>query len=203
MLSFFPRGVLDEILNLIESVSEGFPFYSYYTLSGENVNVMLECFSFFFLFFFFSFFFCCWLNVEYACIIPDRFHFALLLKFLKLNHTLSEVTSLGELETQVIKKIENQRVTTYADTPFYLKTELLCRGWVWFPAAANVSVKFYSTNQWTRITSYSNSLANWRCCDYVIKRQNENVEVNAAYTAPPLSLTTKLSYGHRKAFVRN
>ena len=25
---FFPRGVLDEILNLIESVSEGFPFYS-------------------------------------------------------------------------------------------------------------------------------------------------------------------------------
>ena len=27
MLSFFPRGVLDEILNLIESVSEGFPSY--------------------------------------------------------------------------------------------------------------------------------------------------------------------------------
>ena len=25
MLSFFPRGVLDELLNLIESVSEGFP----------------------------------------------------------------------------------------------------------------------------------------------------------------------------------
>ena len=25
---FFPRGVLDEILNLIESVSEGFPSYS-------------------------------------------------------------------------------------------------------------------------------------------------------------------------------
>ena len=25
MLSFFPRGVLDEILNLIESVSEGIP----------------------------------------------------------------------------------------------------------------------------------------------------------------------------------
>ena len=31
MLSFFPRGVLDEILNLIESVSEGFPPYSWYT----------------------------------------------------------------------------------------------------------------------------------------------------------------------------
>ena len=29
MLCFFPRGVLDEILNLIESVSEGFPSYSY------------------------------------------------------------------------------------------------------------------------------------------------------------------------------
>ena len=29
MLSFFPRDVLDEILNLTESVSEGFPSYSY------------------------------------------------------------------------------------------------------------------------------------------------------------------------------
>ena len=28
MLSFFPRGVLGEILNLIESVSEGFSSYS-------------------------------------------------------------------------------------------------------------------------------------------------------------------------------
>ena len=28
MLSFFPRDILDEILNLIESVSEGFPTYS-------------------------------------------------------------------------------------------------------------------------------------------------------------------------------
>ena len=28
VLSFFPRGVLDEILNLIESVSEEFPSYS-------------------------------------------------------------------------------------------------------------------------------------------------------------------------------
>ena len=28
MLSFFPRGVLDEILNLIESVSGEFPSYS-------------------------------------------------------------------------------------------------------------------------------------------------------------------------------
>ena len=28
VLSFFPRDVLHEILNLIESVSEGFPSYS-------------------------------------------------------------------------------------------------------------------------------------------------------------------------------
>ena len=28
VMSFFPRGVLDEILNLIESVSEDFPSYS-------------------------------------------------------------------------------------------------------------------------------------------------------------------------------
>ena len=30
VLSFFPRDVLDEILNLIESVSEDFSSYSYY-----------------------------------------------------------------------------------------------------------------------------------------------------------------------------
>ena len=30
MLSFFPRDVLDEILDLIESVSEGFPTYTGY-----------------------------------------------------------------------------------------------------------------------------------------------------------------------------
>ena len=29
VLSFFPRDVLDGILDLIESVSEGFPTYSY------------------------------------------------------------------------------------------------------------------------------------------------------------------------------
>ena len=28
MLSFFPRGVLDEILSLVKSVSEDFPSYS-------------------------------------------------------------------------------------------------------------------------------------------------------------------------------
>ena len=36
MLSFFPRDVLDEILNLIESVSEGFPSYSCINTSVEN-----------------------------------------------------------------------------------------------------------------------------------------------------------------------
>ena len=36
MLSFFPRDVLDEILNLIESVSEGFPNYSCSTFHIET-----------------------------------------------------------------------------------------------------------------------------------------------------------------------
>ena len=36
MLSFFPQGVLDEILNLIESVSEGFPSYSLTLLHLER-----------------------------------------------------------------------------------------------------------------------------------------------------------------------
>ena len=47
MLSFFPRGVLDEILNLIESVSEDFPSY-YCTLCnlnllGDEYHYILEC----------------------------------------------------------------------------------------------------------------------------------------------------------------
>ena len=49
MLSFFPRGVLDEILNLIESVSEGFPSYSFITngkpnqiKKNEEIHVMLD-----------------------------------------------------------------------------------------------------------------------------------------------------------------
>ena len=39
MLSFFPRGVLDEILNLIESASEEFPSYSYRQTSAEEKSV--------------------------------------------------------------------------------------------------------------------------------------------------------------------
>ena len=38
MLSFFPRDVLDEILDLIESVSEGFPIYSYVCFDGGRSN---------------------------------------------------------------------------------------------------------------------------------------------------------------------
>ena len=37
MLSFFPRGVLDLILNLIESVSGGFPSYSYLSCLGLDL----------------------------------------------------------------------------------------------------------------------------------------------------------------------
>ena len=36
VLSFFPRDVLDEILNLIESVSEDFPSYSCICLSHNK-----------------------------------------------------------------------------------------------------------------------------------------------------------------------
>ena len=36
VLSFFPRDVLDEILNLVGSVSEGFPSYSSYQLAGRR-----------------------------------------------------------------------------------------------------------------------------------------------------------------------
>ena len=43
MLSFFPRGVLDEILNLIESVSEGFP--SYFCMS-DDLKLGKGCFVF-------------------------------------------------------------------------------------------------------------------------------------------------------------
>ena len=43
MLSFFPRDVLDEILNLIESASEGFPSYSYlYSEMNFNPKVGVE-----------------------------------------------------------------------------------------------------------------------------------------------------------------
>ena len=41
MLSFFPRDVLDEILNLIESVSEGFPTYSFTNkIAGASYNLV-------------------------------------------------------------------------------------------------------------------------------------------------------------------
>ena len=39
VLSFFPRDVLDEILNLIGSVSEDFPSYSYIKKKIEGIFV--------------------------------------------------------------------------------------------------------------------------------------------------------------------
>ena len=39
VLSFFPRDVLDEILNLIESVSEDFPSYSFKKPFGICITV--------------------------------------------------------------------------------------------------------------------------------------------------------------------
>ena len=46
VLSFFPRGVLDEILNLIESISEGFPSYS-----KQRRSLHSTCVYFFFVYF--------------------------------------------------------------------------------------------------------------------------------------------------------
>ena len=46
VLSFFPRDVLDEILNLIGSVSEGFPSYSFMlSLSEDNQSDVIEAFN--------------------------------------------------------------------------------------------------------------------------------------------------------------
>ena len=41
MLSFFPRDVLDEILDLIESVSEDFPTYSSNVIENFGVVAMV------------------------------------------------------------------------------------------------------------------------------------------------------------------
>ena len=51
VLSFFPRDVLDEILNLIESVSEDFPSYSYVALFSfydrrDDLNFLIVNFPF-------------------------------------------------------------------------------------------------------------------------------------------------------------
>ena len=48
VLSFFPRDVLDEILNLIESVSEDFPSYFSIPISLYNQNVLLLVFGLWF-----------------------------------------------------------------------------------------------------------------------------------------------------------
>ena len=46
MVSFsavlFPRGVMDEILNLIESVSEGFPSYSLIFMSETKFDLTVK-----------------------------------------------------------------------------------------------------------------------------------------------------------------
>ena len=42
VLSFFPRDVLDEILNLIESVSEDFPSYLAILVEGHLSNIPMK-----------------------------------------------------------------------------------------------------------------------------------------------------------------
>ena len=41
MLSFFPRDVLDEIWDLIESVSEGFPTYSFLSVISTETDISI------------------------------------------------------------------------------------------------------------------------------------------------------------------
>ena len=59
VLSFFPRDVLDEILNLIESVSKDFPSYSCsglrFAVVHKQSRVRDQQNSSFFFFFFFTF----------------------------------------------------------------------------------------------------------------------------------------------------
>ena len=42
VLSFFPRDVLDEILNLIESVSEDFPSYSFKNVAKKLQDLLIN-----------------------------------------------------------------------------------------------------------------------------------------------------------------
>ena len=42
VLSFFPRDVLDEILNLVGSVSEGFPSYSFKIQENQVRNKNID-----------------------------------------------------------------------------------------------------------------------------------------------------------------
>ena len=45
---FFPRGVLDEILKLIESVSEGFPSYPFNQIElGKVYRMFIHAYSFY------------------------------------------------------------------------------------------------------------------------------------------------------------
>ena len=46
VLSFFPRDVLDEILKLIESVSEDFPSYSYTDATFQTSDVIGKRYKF-------------------------------------------------------------------------------------------------------------------------------------------------------------
>ena len=49
VLSFFPLGVLDEIWDLIESVSEGFLTYSCFTVNTYQVDIICNSLSPFFI----------------------------------------------------------------------------------------------------------------------------------------------------------
>ena len=79
VLSFFPRDVLDEILNLIESVSEDFPSYSFITLKG-NHDFYFELMKM--------------LSISQSCLLHDGFHSCLFLYSCMLRGSVGHVSCL-------------------------------------------------------------------------------------------------------------
>ena len=59
-------------------------------------------------------------------------------------------------------------------------------GGVWFPVYNNVTCTVPISGP--ELTAMMILFADWRCWHYVIKRQNDTVEVNPSYIVPSLSL---------------
>ena len=104
VLSFFPRDVLDEILNLIESVSEDFPSYSLeYLPTIYSLNVVDFCRS---------------QSVE------SEYHFLLVCPYYVVMKQLFQTSSLPLAKFKKIRTLNDGKFKTkYAES---LKIYLLC-----------------------------------------------------------------------------
>ena len=80
VLSFFPRDVLDEILNLIESVSEDFPSYFFITLKGTH-DLYFELMKV--------------LSISLSCLLHDGFHSCLFLYSCMLRGSVVHVSDIN------------------------------------------------------------------------------------------------------------